>query len=117
VVCGHEPLGGGPRGGSQGPAKHGHHSQVRLESARSDGGLQRSDMDVEFLGQLVKRQRLVVSLVMGDRSAGTPQHRDGDDSSPAVVWPEGLERNRQERSELALSQADRSTQLAKLVHR
>jgi hypothetical protein len=90
---------------------------VRLKSARSDGGLQRSDVDVEFLGQLVKRQRLIMSLVMGDRSAGTLQHRDGDDSSPAVPWPEGLERYREQRGEFALSQADRSTQLAKLVHR
>jgi hypothetical protein len=90
---------------------------VRVESAGPDCGLQRADVDVEFLGQLVKRQSLVLSLVMGDRFAGTLQHRNGYNSSTAVPWPEGLERNRQERGELALSQTDRSTQLAKLVHR
>ena len=89
---------------------------MRSESAGPDGSLQRTDMNVEFLGQLAERQPLVLSLVMGDRFAGTLQYRDGDHASPAIPWPEGLERNRQDRGELALSQPDRSTQLAKLVH-
>jgi hypothetical protein len=85
---------------------------VRVDSAGPDGGLQRADVDVEFLGQLVKWQLFVPSLVIGDRVAGTLQHCDGDDASPAIPRTEGLERNRQERGELALSQTGRSTQLA-----
>ena len=71
----------------------------------------------EFLGELIEWQQLVLSLVMNDRVAGTLQYGYGDDSSPAIPWPEGFERNRQQRGELALSQTDRATQLAKLVHR
>jgi hypothetical protein len=66
---------------------------VRVESAGPDGGLQRSHVDVKFLGQLVERQPFVLSLVMGDGFARTLYHREGRDSSPAVPGPEGLERN------------------------
>jgi hypothetical protein len=90
---------------------------VRRESAGPDGGLQRADVDVKLLGQLVKRQSLVLSLVMGDRFAGTLEHRDRDNSSPAIPWPEGFERNRQQCGEFPLSEVGRSTQLAKRVHR
>jgi hypothetical protein len=90
---------------------------MRSESAGPDDGLQRADVDVEFLRRLVEWQLLVLSLVIGDRVAGALQHCDGDDASPSIPWPEGLERNRQERGELALSRTDRSTQFAKLVHR
>ena len=68
---------------------------MRVESARSDGGLQRSDVDVELVGQLVERQQLGQSCVVRDRFAGTLQHRYVDDASPAVPWAEGLERHRQ----------------------
>ena len=88
-----------------------------IESARPDGRLQRTNVDVEFIGQLVQQQPLVLSPVVGYRFAGTLQHRAGNYSSAAIPWPVGLERNRQERGELALSQTDRSTQVAKLVHR
>jgi hypothetical protein len=90
---------------------------VRVESTGPDRGLQRSHVDVEFLGQLIERQPLVLSLVAGDRFTGTSQHWDGDHTSPAVPWPERLERNRQQRGELALSQTGRSTQLTQFVHR
>ena len=116
VVRVHELLGGGARGQSSGSTKHGQHGEVRRESSCSDGGPQRADVDVEFLGQLVERQPLVLSLMMGDRVAGTLQHRNGHHASSAIPWPEGLERHRQQRGELALSQADPSTQLAQLVH-
>jgi hypothetical protein len=59
----------------------------------------------------------VLSLVMNDRFSGTLPYACGDDSSPAIPGPIGLEGNRQERGELALSQADRAPQLAQLVHR
>jgi hypothetical protein len=95
VVRGHEFLGGGARGQSPRSAKHRLHGEVRRESAGPDGGLQRADVDVKLLGQLVKRQSLVLSLVMGDRFAGTLEHRNRDNSSPAIPWPEGFERNRQ----------------------
>jgi hypothetical protein len=64
---------------------------MRVESARLDGRLQRTDVDVEFLGQLVQQQPLVLSPVVGDHFAGTLQHRAGDNSSPAIPWPEGFE--------------------------
>jgi hypothetical protein len=41
---------------------------VRAESARSDGGLQRSDVDVELVGQQVAWQQLGLSRVMRHRS-------------------------------------------------
>ena len=75
VVHGHELLGGGARGQSPRPAKHGLHGEVGRESAGPDGGLQRADVDVKLPSQLVERQLLVLSLVMGDRASGTLQHR------------------------------------------
>ena len=48
-------------------------------------------------------------LVVSDRFAGTMEYCCGDDSPSAIPWPEGLERNRQERGELALPQTDGST--------
>ncbi len=85
---------------------------MRVEPAGPDGGLQCTDMNVEFLGQLAERQPFVLPLMMGDRFARALQHRDGDSASPTIQWPVGFERNRQQRSELALPQTDRSTQLA-----
>ena len=103
VVESHESRGGGARGQTPRPAKHGLDGEVRVEAAGPDGGLQGTDMDVEFFGQLVEWQLLVLSLVIGDRVAGTLQHCDGDDAAPALPWAEGLEGNRQERGERALS--------------
>ena len=51
VVRGHERLSGGARGEPLGPAKHGLHGEVRVESAGPDSGPQRSDVDVDGLGQ------------------------------------------------------------------
>jgi len=59
--------------------------------------------------------RLISMLVLGDRFVGTLQYGCGDDSSPTIPWPEGLEGKYC--GALALSQTDRSTQLAKFVHR
>ncbi|HEX7484653.1 MAG TPA: hypothetical protein VF332_00755 [Vicinamibacterales bacterium] len=39
---------------------------MRVESAGSDGGLQRSEVDVELVGQLVEGQQLSLSRVMRD---------------------------------------------------
>jgi hypothetical protein len=55
VVGGHEPFAGCPRGESHGPTKNRLHREVRLESSGPGCGLQRSDVYVEFLGQLVER--------------------------------------------------------------
>ncbi len=116
VVRGHELLRRGAGGQSSRPAKHGLHREVGLESSCSDGGLQRADVNAEFLSQLAERQQFMLSLVVCDHVAGTPQHCDRDGSSPAIPWAKGLERHRQERSELCLSQTDRSAQIANLVH-
>lgn len=62
VVQSHESLGGRGRGQTPRMAKHGLHREVRVESAGPDGGLQRADVDVELLGQLVERQSLLLSL-------------------------------------------------------
>jgi hypothetical protein len=51
-------------------------------------------VNVKLFGQLVERQPLVLSLVMSDHFAGTPQHRSGDRASPAIQWPIGLKRSR-----------------------
>jgi hypothetical protein len=51
----------------------------------------------------------VLALMMIAGVAGALQHRDGNDASPAVPRTVGLERNRQERGKLALSQTDGST--------
>lgn len=95
VMSGHEPLGGRARHHSPRSAEHGLHGEVRVESAGPDGRLQRANVDVEFLGQLVERQPFVLSLVMDNRLAGTLEHRDGDCASTAIQWPVGLKRNRQ----------------------
>jgi hypothetical protein len=89
---------------------------VCVESAGSDGGLQRSDVDMEFVGQLVERQQLGLSLVMRDRCSGALQHWSGNLSSPTVPGAEGLESDEQQRGELSLSQTGRAPQSAKLVH-
>jgi hypothetical protein len=72
---------------------------------------------VQFPGELIKWQEFVLSLVMHDRFSGTLAYGCGSDWSAAIPWPVGLDRNRQERSERASPQTDRSTQLAKRVHR
>ena len=109
VVPGHELLRGGSRSQSPGPTEHGFHGEVCRESARPYGGPQCADVNEEFLGQLVKRQSLFLSLVLNDRIAGTLQDRAGDHSSPAIPWTERLERNREECGKLALAQTDRTT--------
>ena len=90
---------------------------MRVGSAGARGRLECPQVHVKFSGELIKWQELVLSLVMNDRFSGTLQYGCGNDSSAAIPWPVGFERNRQERGERALAQADRSTQLAKLVHR
>ena len=116
VVHGHEPFGGSACGQSPRPAEHGLHGEVCRESPGPNGRLQCADVDVEFPRELVERQQFVLPLVMSDCFASALQRRDGDSSSSAVPWPEGLERHPQERGKLALSETDRSTQFAKLVH-
>ena len=64
VVESHESLGGRARGQTPRPARHGLDGEVRVEPAGADGGLQRADVDVEFLGQLIERQPFVLSQVM-----------------------------------------------------
>jgi hypothetical protein len=88
---GDEPFAGRPRGESDGSTEHRLHQEVCVESAGSDGGLQRSDVDMEFVGQLVERQQLGLSLVMPDRCSGALQHWSGNLSSPAVPRAEGLQ--------------------------
>ena len=90
---------------------------MRVESAGASRRVECPQVHVKFLGELIKWQELVLSLVMNDRFSGMLQYDCGDDSSPAIPWSVGLEGNRQERRELALSQADRAMQLAQLVHR
>ena len=90
---------------------------MRVESARASGRVECPQVHVKFPGEPIEWQELVLSLVMNDCFSGTLQYGCGDDSSPAIPWPVGLEGNRQERGELALSQADRAPQLAQLVHR
>jgi hypothetical protein len=72
---GDEPLAGRPRGESDGPTEHRLHREVCVESAGSNGGLQRSDVDMEFVGQLVERQQLGLSRVMRDHRSSPLQHR------------------------------------------
>ena len=74
-------------------------------------------MHAQFLGELIEWQQLVLPPVLNDRFAGTLQDGCRNDPSPAIPRPERLERNRQERGELALSHIDRTPQFAKLVHR
>ena len=59
---------------------------------------------VLFLGALIKWQEFVLSLVMHERFSGTLAYGCGSDSSAAIPWPVGLDWNRPERSERALSQ-------------
>ena len=58
----------------------------------------------------------MLSLVMNDHVSGTLQYGHGNDSSAAIEWSVGLGGNRQERRELPLSQTNRPTQLAELIH-
>ncbi len=64
IVGGHEPFGGGPRRKSLGPTEHRPHREVHVESARPDGGVQRSELDVELAGQLGEGQQLGLSRLM-----------------------------------------------------
>jgi hypothetical protein len=48
---------------------------------------------VQFLGELFEWQEFVLSLVMNDRFSGTLQYGCGSDSSTAIPWSVGLERN------------------------
>jgi hypothetical protein len=89
---------------------------VCVESAGSDGGLQRSDVDVELVGQLIERQQLGLSRVMRGRHSGALQYWSGNPSSPTVPGAEGLESDEEQRGELSLSQTGRAPQIAKLVH-
>ena len=117
IVPRDELVPGGSRGVANGASEGGPHAEMRVESAGAGGRVERPQVHVKFPGELIKWQELVLSLVMNDRFSGTLQDDCGNDSSSAIPWPVGLERNRQERGELALSQTDRSTQLAQLVHR
>ena len=72
---------------------------------------------MQFPRELIKWQEFVLSLVMHDRFSGALEYAYGNDASAAIPWPVGLERNREECGEFALSQTDRSTQLAELIHR
>ena len=44
------------------------HAEVRVESTRARGRLERAQVDVQFPGELIKWQEFVLSLVMSDRS-------------------------------------------------
>jgi hypothetical protein len=115
-VPSHALFAGGPRGESDGPTEGRLHREVRVESAGSDGGLQRSDVDVELVGQLAEGQQLGLSRVMRDLSSSPLQHWSVDLSSPAVSGAVGLESDREQRGELPSFQTGRSTQIAKLAH-
>ena len=49
-------------GESDGPTKRRPHAEMRVESPGANGRLERPEVNVEFAGQLVKRQQLVLSL-------------------------------------------------------
>jgi hypothetical protein len=94
IVPGDELFPSGSRGEADRASEGRPHAEMRLESPRSGGGLQRPDVHAEFLGKLVERQQLGLSLVVRDGFAGTLQHGAGNDASPAVPRAEGLERDR-----------------------
>jgi hypothetical protein len=100
---GDEPFAGCPRGESEGPTEHRLHREVCVESAGSDGGLQRSDVDVQLVGQLFERQQLGLSRVMRDHRSSPLQHLSGNFTAPAVPGPVGFQRDREQCGELSLS--------------
>ena len=117
IVPRDELVPGGSRGVANEASEGGPHAEMRVESAGARGRVECPQVHVKFFGELMKWQELVLSLVMNHRFSGTLQYGCGDDSSPAIPRPVSFEGNRQERGELALSQADRATQVAQLVHR
>jgi hypothetical protein len=117
IVLRDELVSGGSRGVANWASEGRPHAEMRVEPAGARGRLECPHVHVQFPGELIKWQELVLSLVMNDRFSGTLEYSCGNDSSAAIPWPVGLERNRQERGERALSQTDRSTQLSELVHR
>ena len=66
---------------------------MHLESTGARGRLERPKVHVQFLGELIEWQEFVLSLVMNDRFSGTLQYGCGNDSSTAIPWSVGLERN------------------------
>ena len=116
VMRGHEPFARGECGEPERSTKDRLHREVCLESSRPDCSLQCPDMDVKFLGKLVERQRVVLSCMMSDDVAGTPQHWCRDGSTAAVPRAESFEWDRQERGERSLSETNGAAQLANLVH-
>jgi hypothetical protein len=93
-----------------------HFTAKCLESSGPDCSLQRTDMDVEFVGKLIERQWLVLSRIFGDRIAGTLQHRRRNGSAPAVPSTERLQRDRQECGERTLFETKAAAQIANLRH-
>ena len=88
---------------------------MRVESAGASRRVECPQVHVKFVGEPIKWQELVLLLVMNDRFSGTLQHDCREGPSPAIPWSVSFEGNRQERGELALSEADRATQVAQLI--
>ena len=47
---------------------------MRVESAGSDGGLQRANVNVKFFGQLAERKQFRLLRVMFDRRSSPQEH-------------------------------------------
>jgi hypothetical protein len=73
--------------------EYGPDGELHLEPTDACRGSQRALVYAQLTSKLIEGQELVLSLVMHDRFSRTLQHRRGHDSSTAVPWSVGLERN------------------------
>jgi len=89
---------------------------VRVEPPGANGCLERPEVNVEFAGQLVKRQHPVQSCVIRDRGSSPLEHLCGYGSSPAIPRSKGFRRDTQQRGKFSLSKSGRVAQIAQLVH-
>jgi hypothetical protein len=113
---GDKPFAGRPRGESDGPTEHRLHREVGIESAGSNGGLQRSDVDMEFVGQLSEGQQLGLSRVMRDHRSSPLQYRRRHGAEPAVPHAKRIDGDGHPRSTFVLREIGGTTQFAQIGH-
>jgi hypothetical protein len=89
---------------------------MRVEPPGANGCLERPEVNVEFAGQLVKRQHPVQSCVIRDRGSSPLEHLCGYGSSPAIPRSKGFRRDTQQRGKFSLSESGRVAQIAQFVH-